>query len=167
MSTFPYKGWEGGLLTLFLEISLWFFACRPELWFSFWIKNFRHFLKNFVLGPCGLSKVINIWSGNSILDKAFPPLLIRFPTPFPHFPPPKGQISLPTFLLEISLWFFACRPELWFSFWIKNQSGGKITFPLIFPAFFRHFFKNFVLGLKQLYLCYIGIHLNFKWLHIT
>ena len=39
-----------------------------------------HFFKNFALGLCGLSKVINIWSGNSILDSImhFPPFLIPF-----------------------------------------------------------------------------------------
>ena len=41
--------------------------------------------------------------------------------------------GLLTSFLEISLWFFACRPELWSSFWIKNQSGEKLIFPLIFP----------------------------------
>ena len=260
MSTFPYKGWGGGFLTSFLEISLWFFAWRPELWSSFCIKHqsgekiisplffpafFGHFFKNFLIGPCGVSKVINIRSGNSILDsimhfplslyyspprsrifplqkakeafwlyywrflsdflhaglncdlvlnqtpnggKEFPPSffphfssiffknfvlgscgvsqvinirsknsildsimhfplsLYYSPPPFPHFPPLKGQRSLLTLLLEISLWFFACRPELWSSFWIKHQSGEKIIFPLFFPAFFGHFFKNFVIG---------------------
>ena len=88
---------RGGLLTSFLDISLWFFACRPELWSSFWIKHqsggkiifplifpefFRHFFKNFVLGPCGASKVINIGSGNSILD-----FIMHFPFSLYHFLP--------------------------------------------------------------------------------
>ena len=51
-----------------------------------------------------------------------------------------------TSFLEISLWFFACRPELESSFWIKHQSGEKIIPPPIFPAFFEHFFKNFMIG---------------------
>ena len=55
---------------------------------------------------------------------------LPFPPPFPHFPLPKGQRSLLTLLLEISLWFFACRPELRYSFLIKTQSGEKLIFPL-------------------------------------
>ena len=37
-SHFHTKG-GGGLLISFLEISLWFFACRPEMGSSFWIKH--------------------------------------------------------------------------------------------------------------------------------
>ena len=135
---FHTKG--GGLLTSLLGISLWFFACRPELWSSFWIKHqsgekiipppfsciLGHFFKNFVIDPCGVSKVINIGPGNSILD-----ILIHFPMslyhspPFPTFSPSKRpKTCLLILLLEISLWLFACRPELWSSFWIKHQNGG-------------------------------------------
>ena len=46
-----------------------------------------------------------------------------------------------TSILEISLWFFACRSELGSSFWIKNGNGRK-NVPLIFCAFFGHFFKT-------------------------
>ena len=103
---------------------------------------FRYFFKNFVLGPCGLFKVINMGLWNSVLDDLdsilhFPLSLYHFP-PYPHFPLPKGQISLSTLLQEIYLWFFACRPsrpELWSRFWIKKQRGGKNN-----SAFFGHFF---------------------------
>ena len=149
MSTFPYKGW-GAFLTLFLEISLWVLACRPALGSIFLIKNqsggkiifpafFRHFFKNFVLGPWrGVSKIINIGSGNSILD-----LIMHFrlslyhSTPlFPHFPPPQGQRSLLTLFLKIVLWISAYRPELWSSFWIKHQSGGNNNFFSYFSDIF-------------------------------
>ena len=55
------------------------------------------------------------------------------PPLFPHFLPPKDHRSLPALLLEITLLILACRPELWSSFKIKNHSGEKVTFPLIFP----------------------------------
>ena len=62
--------------------------------FPLMFPAFSLFLKkNFVLGLCGVSEIMNIGSGNSILDYiAFPPLLIPFPPPhFPAFPPPKWR----------------------------------------------------------------------------
>ena len=43
----------------------------------------------------------------------------------------KGNvhISIQRMLKNFSLIFLACRPELWSSFWIKNQIGGKIISP--------------------------------------
>ena len=91
-------------------------AGQPRSATTYWAALERHnlpeffphfsdiFFKNFVLGPCGLFKVINIGSGNSVLDSIlhFPLSLYHFP-PYPHFPLPKGQISLSTLLQEIYL----------------------------------------------------------------
>ena len=118
MFTFPYKGWEG-LLPLFLKISLWFLACRPEFWSVFfnqkpkWGKNnfslnFSRIFQTFFQKLCVRSKVINIGSGNSNIYNPFPPLLIPFPA--------LSRIFPFCFYNFISLWFFACRPELWSSF---------------------------------------------------
>ena len=154
MSTFPYKG--GGLLTSFLDISLWFFACRPELWSSFWIKHqsgekiifplifpafFGHFFKNLVIGPCGVSKVINIRSGNSILDfiMHFPLSLYHFPPPFPHFPSPKGQRSLLTLLLpkkeSKQLWTKMCIERWTLSLNVVNPDHLILPGYVLQPCF--------------------------------
>ena len=102
---FPYTIFPPFLLTLLPEISLWFFACRLKLWSSFWIKNQSErkiffplifpafsghfFYKNFALGLCGVSKVINIGSGNSILDS-----IMHFPLSLYHFLPYSRVFSL-------------------------------------------------------------------------
>ena len=67
--------------------------------------------------------------------------------PFPHFPSPKGQRSLLTLLLEISLCFFLhadLNCDLVFE--SKTKMGGKYFFPWFFPHFPVFFFKNFALG---------------------
>ena len=113
---------------------LWFIS---QINFS---RIFRTFFKNFVIGACWVSKVINIGSENSILDS-----ILHFPLSLYHSSPFSRIFPLLKAIEAFRLYFsmiLAYRAELWSSFESNNKMWGKN----IFPAFFSHFFQKFVIG---------------------
>ena len=146
---------------VFRDFSLFFFACRPECDLVFESnqtpkggKNnfpfifpsfFPHFSgifnKNSLINPCGVSKVINIGSGNSILD-----YIMHSPSPYTISPPvpafsPSNRPKKPSDFITRDFSLIFCM-QAWiviYSFWIKHQSGGK-KFPPSFSRISRTFF---------------------------
>ena len=96
-----FKGvWGGGsFLASFLQISLWFFAFRPELK---WDQKLKWGETNlpyiFVLSPCGVSKFTNFETGNSNTSPPFSIIFFLQKAHGPFWP-----------LLKISLWNFCIQ----------------------------------------------------------